>query len=207
MLKEAFVQKYYKYAKQAERQTGVPAIFALAQSALESGWGKHAPNNMLFGMKIGSGQSFGGWPGDSQLITTTEYHDHPDSNYPYIFPGYPRQTPSGKWKYKIRDYFRAYPSPYFAFLDWSGLLSKSSRYRRAMQKKDNPVAFAEEVAKAGYATSPTYAEKVKRLIQEISGILQSPRFRKRKWLIVIPITLTVIGGSFLVWYFFKKSGA
>ena len=61
MRKEDFVRKYYKYAKNAVRKTGVPALFALAQSALESGWGKNAPENMLFGIRQGSGKNYGGW--------------------------------------------------------------------------------------------------------------------------------------------------
>lgn len=187
------------YAQDAEQQTGIPALFALSQSALESGWGKHAPGNMLFGMKRGSGKSFGGWQGDTQLITTREYSSKADRKYPYVFPGYPIFT-GGKWKYKIKDHFRAYPTPLHSFLDWSGLLSKSPRYAKAMNRTENPYRFAEEVAKAGYATSPTYAAKVKRLMNEIAGSLGSSVENKasNRTRFMFPFSLVLLGLGIIV---------
>ena len=46
-----FKEKYLPYAMESERKTGLSAIFILAQAALETGWGKHAPGNMFFGIK------------------------------------------------------------------------------------------------------------------------------------------------------------
>lgn len=171
MSKQTFIADNYPLAKQAEEQTGVPALFAIAQSALESGWGKHAPKNMLFGIKVGSGKDFGGWKGEKQLITTTEYGSKSTLQFPFIYPGFPTRLASGKWKYKVKDYFRAYPSRLYAFLDWSGLLSKASRYKKAMNNANDPYRFADEVAKAGYATSPTYASKIKAIMRDIEGEL------------------------------------
>lgn len=203
-MKEAFVQKYYPYAKKAEIKSGVPALFALAQSALESGWGKKTPGNMLFGIKTGSGRNYGGWNGGSQLISTTEYSSSSNRSFPFIHPGYPTLTTTGKWKYRIKDYFRAYPTPFHTFLDWAGLLSKSSRYAHAMRNKGDPYRFAEEVAKAGYATDPDYANKVKRVMVQISQIIKAKGLKKKKtWVIVIPITLA-IAGTALVIYGVKK---
>lgn len=48
---EHFVLTYYIYAKKAEKRTGIPALFSLAQSALETGWGKIIKRNMLFCIK------------------------------------------------------------------------------------------------------------------------------------------------------------
>ncbi|MEL6927087.1 MAG: glucosaminidase domain-containing protein [Bacteroidota bacterium] len=175
MTKQQFISTYYPFARKASEQNGIPVLFALAQSALESGWGKSAPRNMLFGIKVGSGKDFGGWSGDKQLITTTEYASTPSASFPVILDGYPVQHSSGRWKYRIKDYFRAYPSPLNSFLDWGGLLSKAARYREAMRQKNDPYRFAEEVAAAGYATSPTYAEKVKSIMRDIEGLIPSPQ--------------------------------
>lgn len=214
MSKQSFISTHYPLAQKAEERTGIPALFAIAQSALESGWGKHAPKNMLFGIKIGSGKDFGGWKGEKQLITTTEYGSKSTLSFPYIYPGYPIRLASGKWKYKIKDYFRAYPSPLYSFLDWSGLLSKASRYRKAMSHSDDPYRFAEEVAKAGYATSPNYAGKIKSIMRDIEGHLPdearttSPqntedniKNKKRSWLPVMLVTV----GTLIVFYTSLKS--
>ena len=37
------------YAIETERKTGISHLFILAQAALESAWGTHAPGNMFFG--------------------------------------------------------------------------------------------------------------------------------------------------------------
>ena len=63
-----FVKAYLPYAKETETKTGISAIAILTQAALESGWGKVAPNNMFFGIKDTDGVN-----GNEQLITTTEY--------------------------------------------------------------------------------------------------------------------------------------
>ena len=199
MGKEDFVRRFYKHAKKSERNTGVPALFALAQSALESGWGSRAPGNMLFGMKKGSGKNYGGWNGQTQLITTTEYSSSPDRYFPHTFPGYPIQSASGKWKYRIKDHFRAYPTPFHAFVDWAGLLSGVSRYRFAMQNTNDPYRFADEVAKAGYATAPGYADKVKRVMDEIAHIIKTKGIKRNPWKIVLPVGILVIGMGLIIY--------
>ncbi len=39
------------HALAAQALTGVPASVSLAQAALESGWGRHAPGHNFFGIK------------------------------------------------------------------------------------------------------------------------------------------------------------
>lgn len=207
-MKEAFVRKYYPYAKKAEQKSGVPALFALAQSALESGWGEKTPGNMLFGVKTGSGRNYGGWNGSSQLINTTEYSSSSNRSFPFIQPGYPILTSTGKWKYRIKDYFRAYPTPFHAFLDWAGLLTNSSRYAQAMRNKGDPYRFANEVAKAGYATDPDYADKVKRVMVQISQIIEAKGLKEKKsWTAIIPITLAVTGTALAIYGIMKYKKA
>lgn len=199
--KEQFVITYYPFAKKASEKTGIPVLFALAQSALESGWGKSAKGNMMFGVKKGSGRNYGGWSaGQSQLITTTEYSSSPHSSFPFIYPGYPIQTSSGKWKYRIKDLFRAYPNPFFSFLDWAGLLFKNNRYSGALRYRKDPYRFADEIAQAGYATDPNYASKVKTIMREIEGIIISNKLDQKKpsWVVpyvIVSISVLLITGA------------
>lgn len=172
MTKAQFVTTYYPYAKKMETLMGVPAVFALAQSALETGWGKHASGNMLFGIKKGAGVSYGGWQGATQLITTTEYLKTPHTTFPVILSGYPIQLPSGIWKYKIKDHFRAYASPLGSFMDWAGLLRKNQRYRKAWQYRSSPALFAKAIIAGGYATDPHYHHKITQLMQEITALIR-----------------------------------
>lgn len=55
MAPEEFIKKYLQAAEAVEKAYGVPALLTLAQAALESGWGSHAPGNNFFGIK-GPGQ-------------------------------------------------------------------------------------------------------------------------------------------------------
>ena len=198
-IKEQFVIRYYPYAQKASERSGIPVLFALAQSALESGWGKHVKGNMLFGIKQGSGKNYGGWQGDNQWITTTEYSNSPNRQFPYVYAGYPIQLPNGKWKYKIKDLFRAYTSPILSFLDWSGLLLRNRRYRSAMAYRNQPYKFAEAVAGGGYATDPNYSQKIKKLMREIELIVREKGLannKKGKQKIIVP--MAIIGISVLL---------
>src|SRR5665647_2480713 len=75
---------------------------------------------------------------------------------------YKRQTeytPDGT-TYQVVANFRSYASVANSFLDHGYFLSHSSRYAAAFAYEQNPDQFIREVAKAGYATSPTYATRV-----------------------------------------------
>ena len=204
-MKEQFVITYFPFAQKATERSGIPVLFALAQSALESGWGKSVKGHMMFGVKKGSGKNYGGWQGDSQLITTTEYSSTATRRFPFVYPGYPIQLSSGKWKYKIKDVFRAYPNPFFSFMDWAGLLLKNSRYGNALQHRQNPYRFADEVAKAGYATDPDYADKIKRIMREIEKIIVAKGLHKKKSKLLLPISVVGVGILLVVIAVYKNS--
>ncbi|MGH2645755.1 MAG: glucosaminidase domain-containing protein, partial [Chitinophagaceae bacterium] len=46
-----YVDEYGPYAMQSEKDTGISALFSLAQSALETGWGRQVKGNNMFGIK------------------------------------------------------------------------------------------------------------------------------------------------------------
>lgn len=139
---QQFIETLYPYAKEVERKTGIDARLMLAQSALETGWGKRpilkqdgTPSFNLFGIKATSA-----WQGDAAHITTTEYR--------------------GGLAMKEKASFRAYASYEDSFNDYAHFLKTNSRYQEALSNKGQPKAFARELQEAGYATDPNYARKI-----------------------------------------------
>lgn len=159
MTPDIFIQKLLPYAQAAEQKYKVPALSALAQTALETGWGKSAPGNMYFGMKAGKS-----YTGKKQLLTTKEVHDTETVKYPQVLSITKR--PDGKFLYTVKDYFRAYDSPAQSFEDYAHMLSVNPRYAKAFQFTD-PILFSKEIAAGGYATATDYFENLKSIIELI----------------------------------------
>lgn len=156
-----FVAAYLEHARASEARTGVPALFALAQAALESGWAGARPGNAMFGIKAG-----GGWAGARQLLTTREvFADrHQGHRFPEVVSITPRAD--GRFDYVVKDWFRAYASPAESFADHGAMLRASRRYARCFETGD-PREFARRIAAAGYATDPNYANSLIAVIATI----------------------------------------
>ena len=167
MTKQAFVNYYSPFALASEKETGIPAIAQLAQGALESAWGKIAPGNMLFGVKDTDGVN-----GNEQLLTTTEYSRNANAKFPNIITVTPVIRNGQKWyKYKIKDYFRKYPTPKESFVDHANFFIKNKRYAKALAVKHDSYKFIDEIAKAGYATDPNYAATLKSIAKSIEKLM------------------------------------
>jgi flagellar protein FlgJ len=141
-----FVRQHLAAAQQASEETGIPAHFMLAQSALETGWGKReiigrdgTNSHNLFGIKAG-----GSWTGPTVDVTTTEY-----------IGGQPR---------KLTQTFRAYASAAESFADYAKLMKDSPRYAKVVERAQDAKAFAMGLQKAGYATDPLYGQKLGQVI-------------------------------------------
>lgn len=141
-----FINKMWPHAVDAARATGIPAHFIVGQAALESGWGSReiktaqgADTHNLFGIKAGRG-----WSGNTTHASTTEFIDGV--------------------KQKVVDKFRQYSSYAEAFRDYATLLKSNPRYAGVLQAGQDAQAFAQELQKAGYATDPSYANKLTRII-------------------------------------------
>lgn len=156
-----FVSRYYSYAKETERKTGIDARFILAQAALESGWGASAPGYLFFGIKAGSGLP----EHKRQLVRTREIHTTANKQFPEVLSI--KKLESGKYEYIVRDWFRKYNNPEESFTDHARLLLENKRYAKALKEKDDPYRFADAIAKAGYATHPYYATTLKNVIRMI----------------------------------------
>ncbi len=141
---EEFVQKLWPYAERAAEKLGVAPEVILSQAALETGWGKfiladqQGSSFNLFNIKAHR------WDGDTVAKNALEYRD-------------------GKALHE-QSQFRAYDSYQHSFDDYVRFLQTQPRYSQALQHVGDPNAFIEQLHKAGYATDPQYADKIKRIM-------------------------------------------
>jgi flagellum-specific peptidoglycan hydrolase FlgJ len=167
MTKREFVKAYLPFAKQTEAKTGISAVAILAQAAVESGWGKVAPGNAFFGVKDTDGVN-----GNEQLLTTTEYSSRANLKFPQIISITPVVMNGKKmFKYKVKDYFRKYKTPEESFTDHARFFLTNKRYAAALAVKNQPLAFIDAIAAAGYATAPDYAKLLKSIAIEIQKLV------------------------------------
>lgn len=159
MTPELFVKTYLPEAKKVEAKTGFHYLIPLTQGALESGWGAKVKGNNFFGIKDTDGIN-----GNEQLITTTEYLSTDKAKFPTIIS---ITKVGNKFKYIVKDWFRKYPSAEKAFEDHINFFLKNKRYSEAIKYKSNPERFFEEIAKAGYATAPDYANQLKAVMKSV----------------------------------------
>jgi len=144
MTPRAFVDAYLAAAVANERASGVPWQVTLAQAALESGWGRHAPGNNFFGIKADAS-----WAGARQTLRTREVIDGASVS--------------------VEADFRAYATPLESFADHAAFLRRWPRYAAAFTTRD-PREFARLVAAAGYATDPHYAATLVKLIDQVEAL-------------------------------------
>lgn len=145
--RERFIESVGTAAQAGQERFGVPASVASAQAILESGWGGSdlaQEANNYFGIKCSDGDP--GSNADSCVnYDTWEVIDGNDTT--------------------VNDAFRAYESPSDSFLDHGQFLTENPRYAEAFDYSDDPDQFIREVADAGYATDPEYADKIIDIMQ------------------------------------------
>ncbi|MCS7005503.1 MAG: glucosaminidase domain-containing protein [Cytophagales bacterium] len=143
----------------------VPASVTLAQSALETGYGKRVINNNYFGIKDQSGKNV--------PIITTEYYNEKEfqANQDKIV-SYTTLKKNNQILYKcvVRDSFASYSTAWESFRAHSLYLSQNPRYAPLFTAGKNYEAWAERIGSTkyggvGYATSPLYGEILKRIIR------------------------------------------
>jgi len=162
---ESFVTQIWHHAQKAAHELGVNVRALIAQAALETGWGKHGIKredgknaNNLFGIKAS------GWTGARTNSKTHEYRN-------------------GERQSEHAD-FRAYSSVAESFADYVRMLKQNPRYQTALKSGHNVHGFAHALQKAGYATDPSYAEKInaiangpvlKQILAKMTGAIQHSR--------------------------------
>lgn len=148
-----FVSALYEDAHAAAEKIGVPAEMLLAQSALETGWGKKIVSDTrgnlshnMFGIKADSS-----WQGTTSAAASLEYENGVAT--------------------RCVEKFRHYDSFRESFHDYVDFLQNNPRYESALRADAD--SYIEELQKAGYATDPNYAEKVR-------DVMGSPAIRESK---------------------------
>lgn len=131
--------------KKMEPDTGIPWQVMAAQACLESGYGKHAPNFNLFGIKAQAG-----YKGEKASLWTTE-------------------EKNGK-KEKVKADFRVYSSLEESMADHAKFLKENPRYSDAFKTKD-PKTFLEEIKKARYATGENYVASAWGVVEKYSSLV------------------------------------
>ena len=138
---ERFVAEIWGHAQKAAKELGVDPRALVAQAALETGWGKRQIRtgdgdsaHNLFGIKAT------GWKGERARTATHEY--------------------TNGVKHTETADFRAYSSPAESFADYVRMLKNNPRYQQALSAGKDIVGFARGLQRAGYATDPTYANKI-----------------------------------------------
>ncbi|SFD67482.1 glycoside hydrolase family 73 protein [Roseivivax sediminis] len=141
MNREDFIAAMMPHAQRVSQATGIDPRIVIAQSALETGWGKSAPGNNYFGIKS-HGQKGGG------TYNTWEVID-------------------GK-RVNISDSFRGYGSMGESADDYGRFLQQNKRYR-PMLNAQGLDAQINALAESGYATDPQYGSKIRSIASSISG--------------------------------------
>ena len=139
---ENFIADIWPDAQKAAQKLGVSPDLLVAQSALETGWGKHTikfddgrSSYNLFGIKAG-----GDWNGSVLTRSSLEFND-------------------GVLSSEVAR-FRAYGSASESLADYVNFIQSDPRYRYALDLAGNDRAYIGEIQRAGYATDPQYADKV-----------------------------------------------
>ena len=143
--KQAFLDTLLPHARAAARQLGVSVRVILAQAALETGWGKSLAQgfNNLFGIKADAS-----WKGSSAGRSTLE-------------------LVNGQLQRRHAN-FRAYPSIAASVADYVSFLQSNPRYRQALAAGSDEQAFVQALSKAGYASDPHYADKLRQIMASAS---------------------------------------
>lgn len=145
-----------------------PEGFLISQLALESNYGKSAPHFNFSGRKARKDKD--GNPVEDYFLSWT-WEIVKDRNEANKFPEKDTtkdtRLKDGKWRVRVKDYFKAYPDLKSGFMDYIKIFS-FPRYAPAFQHKDLQT-FAHEIARLGYATAPPeeYAKGVTNTWQKI----------------------------------------
>lgn len=139
MYRQEFINKIKDGAIRGWNDYKVLPSLTIAQAILETGWGKTAIGNNIFGIKADSN-----WSGKKKLVRTHEYVN-------------------GQ-KIYVDAYFRDYDSIYESLEDRFKFLQKP-RYSKVVGEKDYKKACT-EIQKAGYATDPNYSSKLISIIEQ-----------------------------------------
>jgi peptidoglycan hydrolase FlgJ len=131
----AFSAKVAPLIREAAQQLRVSPRILMAQTAIETGWGRSVVGNNLFGIKAGSS-----WTGATVSAPTHEYE-------------------SGQYV-SITDNFRSYPNYEASVQDFVSMVKNSPRYQAALGKGEDATGYAHALLSGGWATDVEYVHKL-----------------------------------------------
>ena len=141
---QEFINKYKSIAINDALFSGIPPSIKLAQAALESGWDDSLlarEANNKFGIKSHN------WGGATYNAATHEFY--------------------GSERTDIKADFRAYGSPQESFIDHSNFLIQNPTYAPLFELDFlDYKGWARQLKASGYATSPTYSDKLIALVEK-----------------------------------------
>lgn len=147
-----FLGSIAPWARQAADRLGVDPDLIAAHAALESGWGRQPlrtpdgrDTHNLFSLKASPR-----WVGESASVATTEYEQ-------------------GVAQARTEK-FRSYADKADAFEDYTRLLRSSPRYQDVLNTGSDARAFAQALARGGYATDPAYADKLVQVSRQVKAL-------------------------------------
>lgn len=152
---KTFVNELLPMAKNAAKEIGVDHLVLIAQSALETGWGKHIvsgdqgqSSNNLFNIKEKNPDSQ-----PSAWVETLEF--------------------IGGVFQKEKAAFKVYQNLSESFNDYVKLIDSSERYYAAKDQAHDPKQYMTALQNSGYATDPKYSEKVMSVYERVTAIADS----------------------------------
>jgi hypothetical protein len=151
MTPEEFQQQFMPYAQGVSQRTGLDPRLVLAQAALETGYGRSAPNNNFFGIKS-HGQA-----GGSNLMT--------------------QEFENGRMVSRPQS-FRGYEGPEQSFQGYADFILSNPRYGDVMAQGDLAGQIG-AMGQSGYATDPDYASKLSSIARRFGGDIPDAPMRAR----------------------------
>lgn len=152
---ENFVESVLPLVEKAADKLGVNPLVLVAQSALETGWGKFVikdstgeESNNLFNIKANSA-----WQGESVSAQTLEHRN-------------------GQFK-KENAQFRQYESLRDSVGDYADFILNNPRYQSIVEGVKTAEQYIRGISQAGYATDPDYADKVLSVLDRIKEMVNS----------------------------------
>ena len=136
---EAFIFPLVEPAQESQLVTGVPTSVTIAQAILETYWGSSflaREANNYFGIKAQTK------PGSDGVVWIDAWEVEGGQNIVRPEP------------------FRKYLNVVESLVDHGRFFLENSRYRHALEAKDDAREFARRINVAGYATDPAYASKL-----------------------------------------------
>lgn len=158
---------------QAKRLGEIDPIFVTAQAAIESGWGKSAIGNNLFGITKG-----GTWNGAVQLVNTTEYFTTPNVTFkaPEKVLGITKLGEK-RYKYSVKRLFRDYDTVSDCLADHLLILKKPGYADAWNYRRDAKQYVRRLVDNIGskYATAPDYVATMDKVIAMVNNVVIAER--------------------------------